>query len=100
MSEKISEWLEERGFGQYSAAFAENEVDFSLLSELSDADLKEMGVRALGHRKSLLKAIARLEPAVDTAPQEQIESDGDGEEDITAWSRTPGERKPVTMLFA
>jgi class 3 adenylate cyclase/tetratricopeptide (TPR) repeat protein len=100
MSDKVSEWLEELGFGQYTATFTENEVDFSLLPELSDADLKEMGVRALGHRKTLLKAIAKLQPASATAPQERVESGRSGDEDTTAWSRTPGERKPVTMLFA
>jgi class 3 adenylate cyclase len=100
MSKKVSQWLDALGLSQYTDSFTENEVGFSLLSELSDADLKEMGVRALGHRKTLLKAIAKLRRVAADAPrtgQERIQS---GHEDITAWSRTPGERKPVTMLFA
>ncbi|MCP4766661.1 MAG: adenylate/guanylate cyclase domain-containing protein [Gammaproteobacteria bacterium] len=92
MSDKVAEWLDGLGLSQYAVAFSENEVDFSLLSELGDADFKEMGVTALGHRKTLLKAIGELQP--------RNESVRSGDEDITAWSRTPGERKPVTMLFA
>jgi class 3 adenylate cyclase/tetratricopeptide (TPR) repeat protein len=100
MSNKVSEWLDGLGLGRYAAAFIENEVDFSLLSELSDADLKEIGVSALGHRKTLLKAIGQLLPAAAETPRKTIESNPGVDEDSTVWSRTPGERKPVTMLFA
>ena len=103
MSDKVTEWLDGLGLSQYAAAFTENEVNFSLLSELSEADLKEMGVTALGHRKMLLKVIGKLQAGVAEATRtarQRGESVRGGDEDITAWSRTPGERKPVTMLFA
>jgi class 3 adenylate cyclase/tetratricopeptide (TPR) repeat protein len=94
----VSQWLAGLGLGQYAASFAEHEVEPEILPELSDADLKEMGVTALGHRKTLLKAIQLLHPAAAAA--DRAEAIAEGDSDITAWSRTPGERKPVTLLFA
>jgi SAM domain (Sterile alpha motif) len=35
-----------------------NDTDFAFLTKLTDADLKELGVSSLGHRKRLLEAIA------------------------------------------
>ena len=53
----IQEWLEGLGLAQYAAAFAENDIDFAILDKLTDADLKELGISSLGHRKRLLAAI-------------------------------------------
>jgi len=105
MSQQVSEWLDGLGLSQYAANFAKHEVGLQILTELSDADLKEMGISALGHRKTLLKAInlLRQEPPDNfdaTSDAGFAEASHSGDEDITAWSRTPGERKPVTLLFA
>ena len=105
MSKDVSQWLDGLGLGQYAASFLEHEVEPEILPELCDGDLKEMGVAALGHRKTLLKAIELLRrDGPDAPPLEHAEADaGDGpaaDSDVTAWSRTPGERKPVTLLFA
>jgi SAM domain (Sterile alpha motif) len=40
----VEEWLKGLGLGQYSAAFAQNDIDFTVLGKLTDADLKELGV--------------------------------------------------------
>ena len=56
----IGQWLEQLGLGRYTRAFVENDIDESILPELTNADLKELGVKSLGHRKILLKAIAAL----------------------------------------
>src|ERR1044071_2855600 len=53
-----ADWLEKLGLGQYAQRFAENDIDFAVLTKLNDADLKELGVTSLGHRKRLLEAIA------------------------------------------
>jgi SAM domain (Sterile alpha motif) len=39
---------------EYAQRFAENDIDFALFTKLTDADLKELGVISLGHRKRLL----------------------------------------------
>ena len=71
----IGEWLHGLGLGHYEANFREHEIDADVLPELTEADLRRLGV-ALGSRKRMLKAIAELEtgalsgaapPAVGTA---------------------------------
>jgi class 3 adenylate cyclase len=63
----LSAWLDDLGLARYAGAFAAQEVSFDLLPELGDADLKELGVAALGDRKRLLKAIASLTPQAPAA---------------------------------
>jgi hypothetical protein len=56
----IRQWLERLGFAEYAEHFERNAVDLDLLSDLTDADLEKLGVHSLGHRKRLLKAVAKL----------------------------------------
>ena len=49
--QQIAEWLEKLGLGQYAQRVAENEIDISVLPHLSDKDLKDIGVMAVGHRR-------------------------------------------------
>jgi hypothetical protein len=58
--QQIADWLEKLGMSEYTQRFAENDVDISVLTRLSDHDLKELGV-SLGHRRKMLAAIAKLE---------------------------------------
>jgi hypothetical protein len=58
--QQVSDWLEKLGLGQYAQRFAENDISFSVLPDLTDQHLKEIGV-SLGHRLQLLRAIAELE---------------------------------------
>ena len=51
----IAAWLERLELGKYADVFADNDIDIDVLAELSDADLKDLGV-SLGERKRLLKA--------------------------------------------
>jgi SAM domain (Sterile alpha motif) len=60
-------WLRGLGLGKYEAAFRENEIDETVLPDLT-ADLKELGVTALGHRRKLLAAIAALLTALFLLP--------------------------------
>ena len=52
------QWLEELGLGQYADAFEENDIDESLLPDLTDEALERLGVASMGHRLKLLKAFA------------------------------------------
>ena len=47
--QQIADWLEKLGLGQYAQRFVENDVSFSVLPDLTDQDLKEIGV-SLSHR--------------------------------------------------
>src|SRR6516165_5313241 len=53
-------WLRNLGLEQYEAIFRDNDIDASLLSSLTNEDLKEIGVASFGHRRKLLEAIALL----------------------------------------
>ena len=55
--------LRSLGLSHYEAAFADNSIYAGVLPDLSDSDLKELGV-TLGDRKRLPKAIANLGAAL------------------------------------
>ena len=57
--QQVADWLQKLGLEQYARQFAENDISFSVLPDLTDQDLKEIGV-SLGHRRQLLRAIAEL----------------------------------------
>jgi predicted ATPase/class 3 adenylate cyclase len=54
----IGEWLTSLGLNEYSDLFVANAIDVSILGELTEKDLKEIGI-PLGHRRKILKAIGR-----------------------------------------
>jgi class 3 adenylate cyclase len=88
----VSRWLAQQGLGHYAEAFAQNGIAGDILCELTDADLKLLGLN-LGDRKRLLKAIATLDPE---AAQHRAES----AKQITAPAvpREP-ERRQLTVMF-
>ncbi len=57
----VAEWLQSLGLAQYEQAFRDNAVDADTLAHLTPDDLKELGIWAVGHRRKLLDAIARLD---------------------------------------
>ena len=62
-------WLRSLGLEKYEAAFRENEITEKVLPNLTAEDLKDLGVSIVGHRRTLLDAIAALRPhAEDEAP--------------------------------
>ena len=83
----VAEWLADLGLGQYASAFADHDIDVAVLGQLTDADLRELGVGSLGHRKRLLAAIA--EKGLAASPRM-----------VRAASASEGERRQVTILFA
>jgi hypothetical protein len=58
--QRLSNWLETLGMAEYARRFADNDIDFLILPELTDQDLEKIGVTSLGHRRKILKAIAAL----------------------------------------
>ncbi len=81
----ISEWLASLGMGEYAKCFAENAIDLSVLRDLTEQDLKDLGV-LLGHRRKMLRAIAELDPA-SLAPAEP------------ATEPNEAERRHLTVMF-
>ena len=66
--QQITDWLESLGLSEYAQRFAENDIDFSILADLTDQDLEKVGVISLGHRRKILRAIAELGKATAVAP--------------------------------
>src|SRR6516164_5904089 len=84
-----AEWLKSIGLGEYAQRFAENAIDFSILRDLTDLDLKELGV-LLGHRRKILRAIAELAEASSSAdPAIEPKAEPFGE----------AERRYLTVVF-
>jgi hypothetical protein len=67
----IAEWLANIGLERYAPAFADNDIDVSVLPHLNDADLEKIGV-SLGHRRKMLAAVARLIGGDHSLPQPTI----------------------------
>ena len=88
-----TDWLQKLGLGQYAQRFAENDISFSILSDLTDQDLKEIGV-SLGHRRQLLRAIAELKGNETVAPKPVNENISPVAPAETA------ERRQVTVMFS
>jgi class 3 adenylate cyclase len=86
----VSRWLAEQGLGHHAKAFAKNGIASDILRDLTDADLKELGLN-LGDRKRLLKAIAAL-------------AAGPTKDRVEAVEQTPtvpreAERRQLTVMF-
>jgi class 3 adenylate cyclase/tetratricopeptide (TPR) repeat protein len=98
----IDQWLDALELGQYTSAFAHNDIDLTVLPQLTDADLKELGVVSLGHRKRLLAAIAALNTTAPAtpAPSSPATSATHATQAMQATHAPAGDRRQVTILFA
>ena len=94
-------WLRSLGLGKYEAAFRENEIDETVLPNLTAEDLKELGVAALGHRRKLLDAIAALRADASSRPQVATAPARPSAATPTAVpvAEAVGERRHVTVMF-
>ena len=86
MPEDVPEWLEKLGLGQYASNFTNNDIDTQLLAQLTDVDLKELGISSLGHRKTILSAIETL-----------IQNESEPTTTVTA--KGEAERRQLTVMF-
>jgi class 3 adenylate cyclase/predicted ATPase len=93
----IGDWLRSLGLERYEAVFRENEIDETVLPNLTAEDLKDLGVSIVGHRRKLLDAIASPHPNGGVkAPYP------DAAPTATAPSITPedrAERRQLTVMF-
>ena len=93
--QQIADWLETLGMSEYAQCFAENRIDFSVLPDLTDQDLKTSGScsvivanasrdRAADELRARSPAIAIASTSTTTAPQPQ----------------DTAERRQVTVMFS
>src|SRR6516165_4321340 len=87
---EIADWLEKLGMSEYAQRFAENRIDFSVLPDLTDQHLKDLGI-ALGDRLKLLRAIRQLGGAPPISPK--VSSSEPKIQELA-------ERRQVTVMFS
>src|SRR4029077_4445861 len=91
-------WLRSLGLEEHEAAFRDNKINERVLPSLTAEDLKELGVTALGHPRTLLDAVAALRadargktPSVDATTTTNAPS---------ASPEDRAERRQVTVMFS
>src|SRR5271169_482964 len=87
--QQIADWLEKLGMSEYAQRFTENRIDVSVLPDLTDQHLKDLGI-ALGDRLKMLRAIREL-------------ADAPGSPQPVMTERAPqdaAERRQVTVMFS
>jgi class 3 adenylate cyclase len=89
--QQIADWLEKLGMSEYTQRFADNSIDdVSILRDLTDQDLKDIGV-PLGHRRKMLRAIAEMVGAAPTQTQSPTTPEPKPRDDA--------ERRQLTVMF-
>src|SRR5262249_27841753 len=84
----VADWLASIGLRGYAQRFIDNAVEFSVLRDLTEQDLKDLGV-LLGHRRKILRAIAQLDggtPAPNALASEPM-------------TRADAERRHLTVMI-
>jgi class 3 adenylate cyclase/tetratricopeptide (TPR) repeat protein len=86
--QQIADWLEKLGLAEYAQRFADNAIDLSVIRDLTEQDLKDLGV-LLGHRRKILRAIADLDKVASAPIQTATE----------AARRDEAERRHLTVMI-
>ncbi|MFY9756957.1 MAG: adenylate/guanylate cyclase domain-containing protein, partial [Pseudolabrys sp.] len=92
----LAEWLAGHGLGQYAQTFAEQNIDYSVLPDLTEDDLEKLGV-SLGHRKKLLRAIDAMRPARQSRDTTEVLRIGT--EAISPVQHRDAEFRQITVMF-
>ncbi|MFT7532399.1 MAG: class 3 adenylate cyclase/predicted ATPase [Gammaproteobacteria bacterium] len=90
----IGTWLDKIGLGKHTETFLENDIDFDILEYLNENDLEKIGIKSLGDRKRLLKALRlQADPgsasSTPSAPSHPLETPQSSE----------AERRQLTLMF-
>lgn len=93
-NDRLFAWLNDLGLEMYWESFQKNAIDWDILFDLNDEDLKGLGV-LLGHRKKLLRAIAQMSSATDAKSGEEISS----VTKLFQVNQTQAERRLLTVMF-
>src|SRR5262250_58838 len=91
-------WLRSLGLGRYEAAFRDNEIDETVLPNLTAEDLKDLGISVVGHRRKLLDAIAALRINAGTKASSSDAVTTSSAPSVSREDRA--ERRQVTVMFS
>jgi class 3 adenylate cyclase len=79
---------------EYAERFANNDIDFAILGDLTDQDLEKIGVTSLGHRRKLQRAIANLDGVQKSGPALAVPATP------SAIPADTAERRQVTVILS
>jgi class 3 adenylate cyclase len=85
----ITEWLASIGLDEYSQLFIDNGVDLSVIPDLTEQDLKDLGV-LLGHRRKIMRAAGALDQTAAASQKTEASE---------IPSHQGGERRHLTVMF-
>src|SRR5215475_11373880 len=92
----VGGWLRDLGLERYEPAFIENAIDGDVLPELTESDLKKLGI-PLGDRKRLIRAIRAMAAG---SPNAFVASAAVGGDAQTAQPRVAAaERRHLTVML-
>ena len=91
MADDIGRWLEDIGLSKYADVFAENEIDSTVLPDLSEADFEKIGI-PMGPRKKMLRAIEELNVAAQ-GTESTVEAR------VGRAASAEAERRQLTVMF-
>jgi class 3 adenylate cyclase len=86
----IAVWLSSLGLSEYVQRFAEHRIDLSVLPDLTDQDLKDLGI-VLGDRRKILRAIRELAGAASATTEPATHSQSQRQD--------RAERRQLTVMF-
>ena len=89
--QEIADWLDKLGMSESAQKFTENRIDVSVLRDLTDQDLKDIGI-PLGHRLKILAAIGELTGAAAATSEPAAGREPD--------TQDAAERRQITVLFS
>jgi class 3 adenylate cyclase/predicted ATPase len=84
----VAEWLASIGLEEHTELFTDNDIDLEVVRDLTDQDLRELGV-SLGHRHKILRSASQL--GARTAAKRQTTHH--------QLSRDNPERRQLTVMF-
>ena len=93
--ESITSWLESLGLARYAKLFKTHQIDLDVLPDLTNADLKELGI-ALGDRRRILRAIAAAQDGERQPGAPAAAKTGARAKHLP---RASAERRQVTIIF-
>jgi class 3 adenylate cyclase len=91
----VAQWLGTIGLEQYTDAFAENDIDFDLLSSLDHELLQAIGVKSVGHRMRLLKAALALDTDNTATTHSNAPQSNNSSQNVSS----EAEHRQLTVMF-
>ncbi|RST56205.1 ATP-binding protein [Variovorax sp. MHTC-1] len=91
--ETMVQWLAALGMERYAPMFEAQRIELDVLAGLTDADLKEIGIAALGDRKRILSVIAQ---GIQEPPASPVAQAAAASLPATAHA---AERRQLTVMF-